>query len=202
MNEDPTADELRRLASEILDRAEFADPERSALDRFFGWLGDRIGDLFSGLGGGDVGGIMLLLLVIAAVSAVLWTARRGRPRSVSTAAVTRKNRAGVRTSRAAEWRERADAARSVGNWGEAVRCEHRYLASALDDQAWLRERDHRTATELLADVRSEPEIAGGLSDVTASFEGVWYGSSPADARLVEVVRSVSESVLAKAERRR
>lgn len=202
MTPDPTPEQLREEAAEILDRPEFAEPSRSVVDRIFGWIGDRISDLFRGLGGGDVGSVILLLLVIGAViGLVLLIQRRtapiaGRSSSARLAAQT------SRRSRAVEWRERADAARAAGDWDEVIRCEHRHLAAVLDDRAYLLERDHRTAHELIDDVRSEPMVAGGLGDLTSSFEGVWYGSHSADESLADAVRAVSDDVKARTVSRR
>ncbi|MDG2112088.1 MAG: DUF4129 domain-containing protein [Actinomycetota bacterium] len=202
MNPDATPEELRDEAAEILSRPEFAAPERSFVDRVLGWIGDRINDLFTGLGGGDVGSVLLLLLVIAAVAGLVLMIQRRTAPMVSERTPRTASTSVSRQSRATEWRERADAARAAGAWAEAVRCEHRHLAAVLDDRAYLRERDHRTAHELVDDVRSEPLVSGGLDDVTTSFEDVWYGSELADERLADAVRAVSEDLKARTAVRR
>ena len=192
---DESPEELRRRAEEILDRPEFAEPDRSALERALSWVGDRFGDLLSGLAAGDVGSLFLLGVVVGAVVALLLLVRRRLPlvaRSVPEAEDLVRRAA--RESRAREWRERADAARAQGDWAEAVRCEHRYSAAWLDDRAMLRERDDRTARELLEDVKADREVAGSMHDITGSFEDVWYGDVQADEQLADAVRRVGERI--------
>jgi len=191
---DDDPDELRRHVEGILDRPEFGEPGRSLIERGFSWILDRIGDLFGGLTSGDVGSILVLLVVIGVIVALIAMARR---QSVPLGPAVTAGREESRSSISADpelWRQRADAARAAEDWPEAVRCEHRHLAALLDRAALLRERDHRTASELLADVMSRPDVAGGLSDVTRSFEGVWYGSDIADRRLADAVREVAHRV--------
>ncbi len=200
MTAEPTPDELREAAEEILRRPEFSDPDSTWFDRGLGWIWDRVSDLFRGLAGGDIGSWVGLLVIAALIGGLIWligrtsvAGERMAPRVESPTSVVERHRL-----RAQEWRRRADEARANGDWAEAVRCEHRHLAAVLDERAWLVERDHRTASELIDDVRDVPDIVGGLSDVTASFENVWYGEAAADERLADAVRAVSEDVRSRA----
>ena len=191
---DDDPDELRRQVEEILVGPEFQEPGRSVVERAFSWVLDRLGDLLGGLTSGDVGSIIVLLVVISAIVALLVIARRQPVALGPAASVPQQEARSIINSDPELWRRRADEARAAEDWGEAVRCEHRYLAALLDRAALLRERDDRTASELLADVAARPEVAGGLGAVTRSFEGVWYGDEMADRRLAAAVRDVAREV--------
>lgn len=185
-----TPEELRDRAQDILDRSEFAEPERSwfqrALDRIFEWLGDLIADALGLLGVGGVGGgfawlllgIVAVVLIVVIVRAIVdWQAAPDREgTTVSTSSSKRLT--------AAQWRERARQHAAAGEWDDAVRCHHRATVVELSERletddapgSTARQWRERAASAHLADV----------SELTDLFEGVWYGGESADPSAVTV----------------
>lgn len=187
------ADRLREAAREILTGREFQPPDDSVLDRLWGWITDRSPDLPGALSS-DWFEVVIALVAVTAVALALRRVGRRRavrrgPRSATTGRMARSDVA------SATWRQRANEASAAGQWKEALRCEHRYVVASLDEAGLLVERDHRTAGELLADVRNVQDVHAGLGDITDAFEGAWYGGREADAVGVDAVRQVGDAVI-------
>lgn len=194
-------DELRRQAAEILDRPEFGEPAESVMDRIFSWIGDRVNDLISGLAAGDVGSIIVLILVVGIVVALMLFVRHrlGATIEADAAGIDREVRRTELRPSPEQWAQRAAQARERGDWDEAVRCEHRRVAAVLDHRGLVRERDHRTAGELLGDVDDRPRVSEPFRDLTRSFQDIWYGGQRSDERLAQAVREVGDEVAVEAE---
>jgi hypothetical protein len=118
------------------------------------------------------GGPALILLLAAAVlvGVAMW---RLRPGTAPLAAVPR------RTGRsAAEWRERADAARARGDLSEAIVALYLSLVAGLADRGLVEDRPSLTAGEVRAAAAGDPRLGAVLGEATRSYERVRYGMDP------------------------
>ena len=203
------ADEVRRLADEILGRPEFAAPERSFFERFLDWVLRQLERLFGGDGdpaeiGGEAGGaggsawFTLLVLVVAAVLVVVvlralrgtWTGRRrveDDPLDVD-----------VEDRRdAAAWDALARRLEAEGRWKDAMRARFGSLVERLVEQGVVGDVPGRTTGEYRAEVRSAlPEVGDEFAEASDLFDRAWYGDLPTGPAEAERFTSDAERVLA------
>ncbi|QNP63587.1 DUF4129 domain-containing protein [Streptomyces genisteinicus] len=161
-----------------------------ALDDFLDWVGG-VFDGWSGSGPGGTVGLMVVLLLAAALIGGLWW-RLGTPRrSASTADSLFSD--GPRS--AAEHRSRAESHAAAGRWNEAVQERMRAIVRALEERALLTPRPGRTADEAAADAgRSLPSHAGELRAAARSFDDVTYGGRTGDQDMYERIRRLDAAV--------
>lgn len=186
------ADEVRRLAEEVLGREEFEAPARSLLERILDWIGDLFpegsGEPGTGSGGGGGSSLLtvlalavLVLGVVLAVRALARQPRRRRPRADDEPVVE------VETRRAADdWLAAAARHEAAGEWKEGIRCRFRALVEALADDGVLPEVPGRTTGEYRVDVREAvPDVADDFVGAADLFDRAWYGdvdTGPDEAR--------------------
>ncbi|MFJ8887397.1 DUF4129 domain-containing protein [Streptomyces sp. NPDC102402] len=177
--------DVPRLPAREAARDELSDPmyhehdpnllERG-LDRFWEW----IGDLFAGASGAAPGGplgLVVLVLVLAALGAALWW-RLGTPRRTARSPETLFDS----TTRSAEDHRAAAAAHAEHRrWTEAVQERMRALVRSLEDRAVLDPRPGRTADEAASEAgRLMPAHADRLRTAARLFDDVTYGGRTAD----------------------
>lgn len=185
---------VRRLADEILARAEFRRPPPSVFERVQAWLADRIGQLVESLVGGGANAISWLLF-LALVAAVVWFVLRfartvqadpARPRDV---AVERSRTPG-------EWRAEAVEHEAAGEWKPALRCRYRALVGDLAARGIVPDVAGRTAGEYRTDVgRALPPVAPDFAGATELFERAWYGDRVTGPQENEQFRALEARVL-------
>jgi hypothetical protein len=196
-------DAAREAARRILERPEFAPPQRTWLDRALDWVGDQIarvvdwlasrldrlfpdGDPSVGGGGQGVANLVAWLVLAGLLGVTVWfvaravVRRRGRARRAKPAKVTAKTVVVVDRSREPdEWRTMAAARAAAGEWREALRCRYRALVGDLARRGLLDEIPGRTTGEERAQLSAtSPPAAPTFSEATDLFDRVWYGDEP------------------------
>ncbi len=175
---EPTADEARRAAEEILSRPEFDQPEPSIFERAQDWIGERLADLVRSLTAGGAGAFVawVVLGLLVAVVAVLVVRILGTTRRQATTAV----RVDVERRRpAADWRADAERHEAAGEWKQALRCRYRALVVDLVARQVLDDVPGRTAGEYRRAVDAHaPAVAGEFAGASELFERAWYGDLP------------------------
>jgi hypothetical protein len=80
------------------------------------------------------------------------------------------------------WLSEANAAAARGDWREAVRLAYWCAVSFLEDQGAWRPDRARTPREYLRLLPASSDHRPGLTELTRTFELVWYGAEEADSR--------------------
>jgi hypothetical protein len=195
---DRDPDEVRRLAEEILSDPRYDEPPTPLMERFWGWVADRIGDLLDLLASGGGGGLLawaVLLLALAVAAFAVWRAVRRWPRSA------RGGEDGVSamvelTRSPAAWRAEAERLEEQGRWAEGLLCRYRALVGELVADGAIPEAPGRTAREHVADVRvARPAGAAAFAEATDLFESVWYGAAPSGPAEAERLAALERAVL-------
>lgn len=199
---DPT--EVQRLAEEILDHPRYAEPPTPLLDRFWGWVADRIADLFALLtegGGGTVLAWVLLAVAVAATALVIVRAMGRIPRPGD-----RREPADVMvelTRTPAQWRSEADRLAGDGRFAEALACRYRAVVGELVARGAIPDAPGRTAREYVGDVAvTLPAAVGAFTAATDDFEATWYGAAPAGPAELDRMAEHEREVLAAGPERR
>jgi hypothetical protein len=193
---DPT--EVERLAGEILDHPRYAEPPTPLLDRFWGWVADRVADLFALLteGGGGTVLAWLLLAVAAAVTALVVVRALGRvarPGGGSEPADVMVEL----TRTPAQWRAEAARLAGEGRFAEALVCRYRALVGELVARGAIPDAPGRTAREYVDDVAAtRPAAVGAFTAATDDFEATWYGAEPAGPSELDRMAELEREVLA------
>ncbi|MFI9119078.1 DUF4129 domain-containing protein [Streptomyces bikiniensis] len=147
------------------------------LSRLWEWLDDLFGSASGATPGGSLGLVVIVLVVAALVAALWW--RLGTPRRAPATAGDSLFADGPRSARD----HRAAAARhaSAGRWNEAVQERMRAVVRSLEERALLDPRPGRTADEAAAEAgRSLPFHADDLRLAARAFDDVTYGGRTAD----------------------
>lgn len=186
--------ELRERAEDILARPEFGEPGESWPERVFRWVGDRFDSLFEGLGAGEMGWLMIMVVLTAVVALIAWALRSWRPASGGShrRLETRMSGTGEPALGATDWRAEARAHEAAGRWAEAIRCHHRALTAELGALGAVDDAPSSTARELADEMvlRSRVEEFEAVS-VASDFDEAWYGS--ADLARGDVERFVTRT---------
>lgn len=148
-----------------------------AVNAFSHWFSDLLGSV-SGVTPGGVFGLVVVVLIIAALVALVWW-RLGTPRRLSTATAGSLFDDGPRS--AAEHRATAEAHAKAHRWNEAVQERMRAVVRSLEERALLDPRPGRTAAEAAAEAGPPlPEQAARLRAAAHEFDDVTYGGRTAD----------------------
>ena len=200
----PTADaeQVRRIADQVLARPEFAGAQPSWWQRFLRVVGDfisRILETVGGQGRGSVIGtaavLVLALLLTVVVLRYTRTLRRDPHRDLALSGQL------GRSSR--DWLAEAAAHEQEQRWRDAVRCRYRALLADLAAEGLVDEIAGRTSGEYLTVVREDvPKAAPAFADATRHFEAAWYGQAPVTGADVEAFAAAARSALAAAGARR
>lgn len=189
--------EARRRALEILARPEFRPEPRSLWQRTLDRLGELIGKVIGGLGGGSP---VLAWAVVAVVAGllgfVLWLAVR----SLSVDAGTRSGVAvGGRCRSAADWRSEAAGHEAAGRFSDALRCSWRATVADLAARGLVEEAPGRTTGDYRSRVaRSLPMAAEPFAQATTLLEDAWYAAVEVGPVEAAQVRELGDQVLTEA----
>jgi hypothetical protein len=193
-------DDLRDEAAEILSRREFREPTQSRADRVFEWIGDRLASIFDQFGFALPSGtsdIVSWLIILIVVVVVVWTARRAfRSRGLAKTSSQAPLSSVLRRRRdAAYWLDRASQAERSGDYAAAVRAYYRSGTARLVDHGRLPDEPGATArrwsTEVVAPSAEEAEALG---EITAAFEGVWFGGQESDLETAQRIAAEAAKV--------
>jgi hypothetical protein len=110
--------------------------------------------------------------------------------------------AGAPVGRSAEdWRSDAALHEAAGRWRDALRCRYRALVAELAGNGLLDDLPGKTTGEERADISiAAPAASPSFSEATELFDDVWYGDAPTGPDDAARFRSLSDRVLAEAER--
>lgn len=178
---EPSADQARRAADEILARPEYQEPPKSLLEKVTEWFGKQLEKLFSSFTGGSGGGFawVILALLVGAAIFLLSRVRGGvfRRRRVEreplfeTAVEARRS--------PIEWLAEADRLEAVGDWKAGLRARYRALVGGLIAEQILRDIPGRTTGEYRVEMRRVAvPVAVAFAEASDLFERAWYGDEP------------------------
>lgn len=190
-------DEARRAADEILSRPEYQEPQQSLVDRAIEWVFERVGDLFSRLGGSGPGSVIGWLVLAGLAGAALWliiralrVPRRGRPGSGDDVVYGTERRLD-----ATVWLDEAERLAAAGDHRGALRCRHQALIARVVTDGLVDDVAGRTAGEYGAALAGRlPHLAEPIHRLTEQFEWVWYGGRPVGASDYEHFRSAAAEI--------
>lgn len=196
-----SAEEVRRVADEVLADAVFDRPPPGLLARARDWFFERIGDavesVLGSAGSGLLGWAVVAMLVLGAVLIVV-RFTRGIQRDPGTAVGTPSGPRRPPT----DWLADATRFEAAGDWRAGLRCRHRALVASLAASGLVDEVPGRTAGEYRVDVaRSVPAVAPDFDGATALFEVAWYGGRAVGAAEAGRFEDLSRRVLAGTGRR-
>ena len=198
---DRGAGEAKEAIERILARPEFAEDQRTWLERARDWVFDRLADLFDALSGGGTGTVLAWVVAAVLAAAAVYFAVRltrglvGSPSAPGPPAPPRRS--------AVDWRAEAAAAEAAGDWRLALRCRYRALVADLADRGLVEEVPGRTAGEYRRQVgRNVPAAAPDFNGATELFEAAWYGGRPSGPAQADRIRELADRVLAGAGARR
>ena len=171
---DPSSPEARQWVEDELATGHYTT-QPSPLQRFLDWL-------WSHLSGGTGGGLLppwaigLLVLAVLGVIALVITLRL---RAEPAAGAGRRSRRSVIDDEglaATDYRGRAAAARSRGDWDTVLLDSYRALAAAAVERTLLTDLPGRTAHEVAVALESTfPDHAAALATSATEFDAVRYG---------------------------
>ena len=185
----------REAAREELSRQPYLDAQPPLLlrlvGRVFTTLGDLIDRALSGVPGGPVTAVVLVLLLVGLVAVVLH-----RTGPLSRRGTTREPLfAGSAVLTAQAHRELAETAAAEGRWADAVRERLRAVVRELESRGALDPQPGRTAGEVARDGGAAvPAVAADLRRAAVLFDEVWYGGRDADAGSYAELVAVDERV--------
>ncbi|MEU6646592.1 DUF4129 domain-containing protein [Saccharomonospora sp. NPDC046836] len=179
--------DIGRDAAQEAARAELTDPayqqaEPGLVLRVLRWVGDRLADLFGGLGGLAPGGFggLLVFAVLLVVLVVVVRLRAGKV--VGRGSVTRREVFSGAPRTAADHRQSAELAHARGDLTEAVRERFRAIVRSLEERGVLDERSGRTADETAVEAGLLlPGSAAELRAAAVLFDEVHYGGQHASS---------------------
>lgn len=192
---DLTREGARDAAREELSRREYSDAQPALVLRLVGRALRALGDLIDAAAvsvpGGRAGLLLLLALLVLLVGVVVARVRPYGDRDGRRGALF----AGSAVLSAAEHRARAEQAAAAGRFDEAVRERLRAVVRDLEARGVLDPRPGRTAGEVARDAGAAvPAVAEDLRRAAVTFDEVWYGGRPADARSYAVLVQVDDRV--------
>jgi hypothetical protein len=188
--------EVREATRRVLRRAEFQPAQRTPLEVAWEWLLERLGILLGQLAAGGAGSILGLLLVLLILAAVAFVAVRFALGVTADPAADAALPAVPRRA-PASWRAEAEAHERAGEWRQAVRCRYRALVAELALRGLVDEVPGRTAGEYRGEVRrNAPVVADDFAGATELFELAWYARWPTGRDDAGRLRALSDRVLA------
>ena len=196
------ADEVRRIADEVLTRPEFLEAQPTWFQRAQRVVFDFIGRLLEAMAGDGRGSVIGTLTIIAVVLVLLYLiVRYTRTVRVDPRLVDVTGTSLGRSSQ--DWAADAQACEAAGQWRDAVRCRYRELLATLAAAGLLSEVPGRTSGEYLSAFSADvPDAAGAFTDATRRFEAAWYSHAATSAADVEAFRDAAARTLSAAGVRR
>ena len=189
--------EVREATRRVLRRPEFQPAQRSGVQIVWDWLLQQLGILFGLLAAGGAGsiiGLVVVLLIMAALFLLIVWFSRGITRDPAIAAAL----PAVPRRSGASWRAEAEAHERAGEWRQAVRSRYRALVADLAARGLVDEIPGRTAGEYRGEVRRNvPTVATEFADATELFELAWYARWPTGPDDATRLRALSDQVLSR-----
>lgn len=180
----PSTDQARRAADEILARPEYQEPPKSLLEKVAEWFGQQLEKLFSSFTGGSGGGFAWVILAVL-VGAAIFLLSRVRGGVFSRRRVEREPlfETAVEARRSPiEWLAEADRLEAAGDWKAGLRARYRALVGGLIAEQILRDIPGRTTGEYRVEMRRvAAPVAVAFSEASDLFERAWYGDEPTGA---------------------
>jgi Domain of unknown function (DUF4129) len=202
------AAQVHAIVTRILSESQF-HPSPSLVQRVINaivnWL-DHVFNLHlhlplgpgSGLGGGWLSDVLLLVLIAGVVALLIVAIRKGvfaRLRHAQGTGVVVTEEGEIMAPEA--WRREAERLAAEGRYREALRCRYRALVADLAYRGVLTEVPGRTTGDYERLVAALlPEVATQFSSVTRLFERCWYGHEPSDARAQYLFDEIAATIVA------
>ncbi|MFF7795130.1 DUF4129 domain-containing protein [Streptomyces sp. NPDC007991] len=172
---DPAREAARRELSKRMYHENDPSLFQRALDAFWDWLDKLFNAASTATPGGTLGLVVIILAVVAVLTALWW--RLGTPRRQPTSSATLFD---DRPRSAADHRAAAEAHAAQDHWNQAVQERMRALVRALEERALLDARPGRTADEAAAEAgRALPAHTDRLRAAARDFDDVTYGGRSA-----------------------
>ncbi|MFE9673678.1 DUF4129 domain-containing protein [Streptomyces sp. NPDC006259] len=172
---DPAREAARRELSKRLYHENDPSLIERALNTFWDWLDSLFRAASTAAPGGMVGLVVVVLAVTAVVAALWW--RLGTPRRGPASAAALFD---DRPRSAADHRAAAEAHAAQRHWNQAVQERMRAIVRALEERALLDTRPGRTADEAAAEAGlTLPAHTGRLRSAARDFDDVTYGGRTA-----------------------
>lgn len=197
-----SAEEVRRIADQVLARPEFDGAQPTLWQRFLRLVGDFMGRVLEVIGGDGRGSVIgtvtvlaVAVLLIVVVLRYTRTLRRDPQRDLAlTSEIGRSSR---------DWLAEAAEHEAADRWRDSVRCRYRALLADLAAEGLVDEVAGRTSGEYLTVVRSDVPNAGpAFADATRLFETAWYGHGVVTAADVDAFAGAARAALTAAGVRR
>lgn len=190
LERDEAREDAQRELSKGVYRANEPSLAERVLDRVFEEVNDLLARAAEVAPGGQVGLVLLVILLALLVAVVLLRtgplARRG---AVFSGGQTR------RVLTAVDHRREADRLAAEGRWAEAVRERMRAIVRELEARGVLEVRPGRTANEVASEAGAAvPALLGDLRAAARSFDEIWYGGRTATAAAEAQLREVDQRV--------
>lgn len=189
---DPEA--VRDAIDEILARPEFAEEQRTLIERAVDAVVELVGRLLDeALAGASGGPFAWVVVAVLTAAALVFAFRFGRgvqrdPGSATAASVPKRS--------APDWRAEAERHELAGQWRSALRCRWRALVADLADRGFVEEVPGRTAGEYRRQVNvNAPRAATDFDGATSLFESAWYGNGATGAAEAERFTTLADRVL-------
>lgn len=187
---DPAREAARRELSKSMYHENEPSWFQRALDTFWDWVEDLFSSASTVTPGGPLG-LVVVILVIAAVIGALWW-RLGTPRRQPTSSAALFD---DRARSAAEHRSAAEAHAAQGHWNQAVQERMRAIVRSLEERALLDVRPGRTADEAAAEAgRSLPAHTDRLRAAARDFDDVTYGGRTATPQAYERIAELDRDL--------
>ncbi len=200
----PPREEIRTVAEQVFDRAEFAR-RKGVLQRVIDWFTNLFPERSVSKGGYSAASNLLLYVALALLLVlVVWLivrVVRGRVRRAP-----RDEPEGPTVSievprSTADWRSEAERLEAEGRWKDAMLARYRQLVGTLVDGGVLSREPGRTTGELRAELSlAVPAAAGWFDEATSMFERPWYADLPTgpdeSRRFAELAALVIEAAAA------
>ncbi|MGB5953344.1 MAG: DUF4129 domain-containing protein, partial [Ornithinimicrobium sp.] len=192
---DPSEQEARRLLSEELAKPEYNQPE-SIIERLMRWFQEQLADLLRVLpGSSSLSTLMIVLVVAIAVAAAIFATRR-RLRERTLTFTSHGSVLEDDTLSARDYRARADASASAGDWDAVLLDSYRALTVSAGERTLLDDTPSRTAHEVAVQLMPAfPAHADALRSAGEDFDRVRYGDQHSDRQRAEAVRDLDREVL-------
>ncbi len=192
---DPDRVQGQELARDELSSSAYTRATPNFLSRAVEWIFEQLSQIPSPQVGlaSPYFGLVLLILVLAAVGLVIWL-RAGRLRAPRAAAKPR-NMFGEVIRSAAEHRALADSAARKRDWLVAVCERFRAVIRSLEERAIIDERPGRTALEAATEAgQLLPYLSTDLLTGATVFDEVLYGDRPATSAHNELLQALDKAV--------
>jgi hypothetical protein len=202
----PSPEEARQAADDILARPEYQEPDPSIPERVADRIGEWLDELnlpppTAGLASIEAGWasalawlvVAVLVVVVFVILSRLRPSRRRRraredPLTLSETEIDRDP---------GMWRSEAERCEREGRWKDALRCRFRALIGQLIDRGVVRDLPGRTSGEFRVEVgRTAPDLAGDFAEASYLFDDAWYGDLPTGPSENAAFRQLADRVLA------